>query len=198
MPATLPSPAAISLGKGKGQAATPRHTSPAPKAKSHKAATPKPESPTLDRKAATPKPASPAATRKPASEVVPDPKAATRKPASPVVPDPKAATRKPASPVPETAVPSGKGGGSIPSQGGRPAAAEPLELYVAEPVPPPLPDQPSEGAVYKRLWRLTKAREDGSYLIPEAIRNDWNDKEKRPAVVNLFERCAWDVRASLK
>ncbi|CAE7221952.1 unnamed protein product, partial [Symbiodinium sp. CCMP2456] len=80
---------------------------------------------------------------------------------------------------------------------GGPAAPEQsaeLELYVAEPAPPPLPDQPTEGAIYKRLYRLAKAREDGSFLIPQAIRNDWLDKEKRPAVVHLFERCAWDVR----
>ena len=58
------------------------------------------------------------------------------------------------------------------------------------PTPPPTL---SKGAIYKRLNRAMKPREDGSFILPESIRLDWADKEKRPEVFRLFERCAWEV-----
>ncbi|CAE7218345.1 osm1, partial [Symbiodinium necroappetens] len=62
-----------------------------------------------------------------------------------------------------------------------------------EPQPPKLPDEPTEGAVYKRIYRVMKPRADGSFLIPESVRKDCVNKETRHNVVHLFEKCAWDV-----
>ena len=62
--------------------------------------------------------------------------------------------------------------------------------------PKELPDI-SEGAVYKRMWRLFRPRADGSYLVPECVVHEYQNKETRPGVVRAFERCGYDVVPSL-
>eukprot|EP00439_Symbiodinium_sp_Y106_P029421 s208_g3.t1 len=57
-----------------------------------------------------------------------------------------------------------------------------------EPQPPQLPEKPSEGAIFKRIYRVMQPRADGSYVIPESVRSDWHNLETRPSVVHLFEK----------
>ena len=76
----------------------------------------------------------------------------------------------------------------IPQQEG-PVTKQPQSACEEE-APPVAP--PSEGAIYKRLNRAMKPREDGSYIIPESIRLEWHDKSQRAGVFRLFERCAYD------
>ncbi|CAE7946749.1 unnamed protein product [Symbiodinium sp. KB8] len=63
--------------------------------------------------------------------------------------------------------------------------------------PKELPDI-SEGAVYKRMWRLFRPRADGSYLVPECVVHEYQNKETRPGVVRAFERCGYDVAKFVK
>ena len=83
--------------------------------------------------------------------------------------------------------------------------AEPLEgledLDLGEggqevPPPPELPEV-SEKAIYKRMYRVFKMREDGSYLVPEELVADWKNKLTRPTVVRLFEKCGYSPEACL-
>ena len=71
------------------------------------------------------------------------------------------------------------------------------DIALVEPTPPDIPDQPTAAAIYKRLNRVMKPREDGSYLVPESVRNDYHNLDQRPTVVRLFERCGWDPRCLL-
>ncbi|CAE7919615.1 unnamed protein product [Symbiodinium necroappetens] len=63
--------------------------------------------------------------------------------------------------------------------------------------PKELPDI-SEGAIYKRMWRLFRPRADGSYLVPECVVHEYQNKETRPGVVRAFERCGYDVAKFVK
>ena len=62
-----------------------------------------------------------------------------------------------------------------------------------EPEPPVLGEEPSAGAIYKRIYRLMRPRADGSFVLPESIRNEWKDKTTRPNVDRIFERCGYNV-----
>ncbi|CAE7486429.1 unnamed protein product [Symbiodinium sp. CCMP2592] len=49
----------------------------------------------------------------------------------------------------------------------------------------------SEGAVYKRMWRVFRPREDGSYLVPQSVVAEYKNLTSRPNVVRAFERCGF-------
>ena len=51
----------------------------------------------------------------------------------------------------------------------------------------------SENAMYKRMYRVFKMREDGSYLVPEELVQEWKNKNTRPNVVKIFQRCGYSA-----
>ena len=62
--------------------------------------------------------------------------------------------------------------------------------------PPDLPEV-SEKAIYKRMYRVFKMREDGTYLVPDELVAEWKNKQTRPTVVRLFEKCGYNSEACL-
>ena len=56
----------------------------------------------------------------------------------------------------------------------------------------------SEGAVYKRMWRVFRPREDGSYLVPQSVVAEYKSLTLRPNVVRAFERCGYCPVSSLQ
>ena len=74
-----------------------------------------------------------------------------------------------------------------------PSAPTPSVPSDDDPAPPPEPS-----AIWKRLDRIFKPRADGTYLVPQSLLEDWKDKSRRPGIVRLFEKVAWDRVAGLK
>ena len=117
----------------------------------------------------------------------------------------------------------GKGAGLKPGKGKGPAVEQKMAPCVAEaassaflqapsgevvfavaeyqptsvPEPPQEPEDLSEGAIYKRMWRMFRPRADGSYLVPEEIISEWKNKSTRDNVVREFEKCGWKPEAGL-
>lgn len=54
------------------------------------------------------------------------------------------------------------------------------------------PTQLSQSAVNQRLRRIMRPRADGSFLVPECVREKWKDLETRDEVMALFEKAAYD------
>ena len=67
------------------------------------------------------------------------------------------------------------------------------DMYKHAPPPPVLVAKPTEGAIFKRLWRVMRPREDGTFLVAESIRDDYKNLDTRANVVHIFEQCAYDV-----
>ena len=59
-------------------------------------------------------------------------------------------------------------------------------------MPPEEPADLSPGAIYKRCWRMFKARADGSFLVPEEVVNEWRNLGTRANVEREFDKCGWD------
>ncbi|CAE7491571.1 osm1, partial [Symbiodinium microadriaticum] len=67
------------------------------------------------------------------------------------------------------------------------------EGVVEDQQPPPELVELSENAMYKRMYRVFKMREDGSYLVPEELVQEWKNKNTRPNVVKIFQRCGYSA-----
>ncbi|CAE7830948.1 unnamed protein product [Symbiodinium sp. CCMP2592] len=75
------------------------------------------------------------------------------------------------------------------------APSQPLVDYKNGPPPPDdVLDKPTEGAIYKRLDRLTKPRADGSYLLPEEVVLNFRNKASRAGVIQAFEKDAFVIK----
>ncbi|CAE7594831.1 osm1 [Symbiodinium sp. CCMP2456] len=66
------------------------------------------------------------------------------------------------------------------------------EFVIQDPQPPPQLVEISENAIYKRMYRVFKMREDGSYLVPEDLVQEWKNKSTRANVVKIFEKCGYN------
>ena len=56
----------------------------------------------------------------------------------------------------------------------------------------PPPTQLSQSAVNHRLRRIMKPRADGSFLVPECVREKWKNLETRGEVMAMFEKAAYE------
>ena len=109
----------------------------------------------------------------------------------------------------------GKGKGVSGGEAELPADARPLNMMWAQgpdeapmlavemdfgdvPEPPAEEQNITEGAIYKRMWRMFRPRADGSYLLPDSVLQEYQNKTTRPTVVRAFERCGYNAVASLK
>ncbi|CAE7244267.1 unnamed protein product, partial [Symbiodinium sp. CCMP2456] len=106
-------------------------------------------------------------------------------------------------------VPEGKGKGVGGGGAELPADARPLNMMWSDgpdeapmlavemdfgDIPEPPIEEPdlTEGAIYKRMWRMFRPRADGSYLLPDSVVQEYQNKTTRPNIVRAFERCGYD------
>ena len=75
---------------------------------------------------------------------------------------------------------------------------ESYDMTFEAPEPPQELPVITEGAIFKRMWRMFRPRQDGSYLVPESMVKEYQNKLTRPTVVRAFERCGYHVVASLQ
>ncbi|CAE7789389.1 unnamed protein product [Symbiodinium sp. CCMP2592] len=75
---------------------------------------------------------------------------------------------------------------------------EEYEMTFDAPEPPQELPRITEGAIFKRMWRMFRPRQDGSYLVPESMVKEYQNKVSRPTVVRAFERCGYHVEKFLK
>ncbi|CAE7315994.1 unnamed protein product, partial [Symbiodinium sp. CCMP2592] len=75
---------------------------------------------------------------------------------------------------------------------------EEYEMTFEAPEPPQELPSITEGAISKRMWRMFRPRQDGSYLVPESMVKEYQNKVTRPTVVRAFERCGYHVEKFLK
>ena len=68
---------------------------------------------------------------------------------------------------------------------------EALEVAVALAKTPPPPSLMGEKKMQERLRRIFKARADGSYLVPEDLLKDYQNKFTRPKIEALFEKVGY-------
>ena len=61
--------------------------------------------------------------------------------------------------------------------------------------PPEPPAQLSQGAIYKRLRRIMKAKCDGSWKVPKEVVEEYNDPKRREKLESIFEKLAYDAKA---
>lgn len=74
--------------------------------------------------------------------------------------------------------------------------SEPKENHLERPLEfdktKPPPKQLSRAAVDKRLRRTMQPRADGTFLVPECVREKWKDLGTRSEVMSMFEKAGYD------
>eukprot|EP00439_Symbiodinium_sp_Y106_P014782 s1931_g2.t1 len=75
---------------------------------------------------------------------------------------------------------------------------ESYDMTFEAPEPPQELPVITEGAIFKRMWRMFRPRQDGSYLVPESMVKEYQNKLTRPTVVRAFERCGYHVEKFIK
>lgn len=56
----------------------------------------------------------------------------------------------------------------------------------------------SKSAIDKRMRRVMAPRADGSYLVPQEIRDQYRDPLERDSVRAMFEKCGYEPVGFLK